>query len=192
MGMQLITCEGGGHIVARLAGELDAVNAADGAAAITAATAPGQCLIVDMAALEFIDCCALSTLLAVRELARHEGGDLLLAAPAGSVLRLLALTGWDGEFSVHASVAAAAASITGGTTRELSRASVTRHNLLQSGGRAAVRIWLGLRVAGWCLPAAGVCVEGGGAAMAVAGTRHRRCGRFNDPWRYSSIHMLFP
>ena len=128
MGMQLITHEDGGHIVARLAGELDAVNAADGAAAITAAMAPGQCLIVDMTALEFIDCCALGALLAVRKLARQEGGDVLLAGPAGSVLRLLALTGWDGVFSVHASVAAAAANITGGAPRELSGASVTKHN----------------------------------------------------------------
>ena len=93
MGMQLITREDGGHTVAGLAGELDAVNAADGAAAITSAMAPGKCLIVDMTALEFIDCCALHELLAVRQLARHEGGDLLLAAPAGSVLRILALTG---------------------------------------------------------------------------------------------------
>ena len=77
--MQLSTREGGGHIVAALSGELDAVNAADGVAAITAIMTPGQCLIVDMTALEFIDCCALRALLAVREVARQEGGDLLLA-----------------------------------------------------------------------------------------------------------------
>jgi anti-anti-sigma factor len=115
--MQLNTREGGGHVVARLSGELDAVDAADGAAAITAIMTPGQCLIVDMTALGFIDCCALRALLAVQKLARQEGGDLLLAAPGGSALRLLALTGWDGMISVHASVAAAAASISGSMAR---------------------------------------------------------------------------
>lgn len=113
--MQLSTREGDGHIVAGLSGELDAVDAADGAAAITAIMTPGQCLIVDMTGLKFIDCCALRALLALQKLARQEGGDLLLVAPAGSVLRLLTLTGWDRVFSVHASVAAAAASINGGT-----------------------------------------------------------------------------
>lgn len=126
--MQLSTREGGGHIVAALSGELDAVNAADGVAAITAIMTPGQCLIVDMTALEFIDCCALRALLAVREVARQEGGDLLLAAPKGSVLRLLTLTGWDGVVSVHASVAAAAASISGAGHPRVKQSRVTGHN----------------------------------------------------------------
>ncbi|MDQ2811356.1 MAG: STAS domain-containing protein [Actinomycetota bacterium] len=110
--MQLSTREGGGHVVG-LSGELDAVDAADVAAAITKIITPGQCLIVDLAALEFIDCCALGALLEAQKLARQEGGDLRLAAPRGSVLRVLTLTGWDDVFSVHTSVAAAAASIGG-------------------------------------------------------------------------------
>ena len=126
--MQLSTREGGGHLVAGLSGELDAVNAADGAAGITAIITPGQCLIVDMTALEFIDCCALRALLAVQKLARQQGGDLLLAAPTGSVLRLLALTGCDGVIAVHPSVAAAAASISGAARPRVKQDTVTGPN----------------------------------------------------------------
>jgi hypothetical protein len=62
-------------------------------------------IIVDLAALEFIDCCALGALGRVRAQARQAGGDLLLAAPRGPVRRILALTGLSDVFSVHASVA---------------------------------------------------------------------------------------
>jgi anti-anti-sigma factor len=61
-------------------------------------------IIVDLAALEFIDCCALGALGRVRAQARQAGGDLLLAAPRGPVRRILALTGLIDVFSVHASV----------------------------------------------------------------------------------------
>ena len=41
-------------------------------------------IIVDLAALEFIDCCALGALGRVRAQARQAGGDLLLAARCGA------------------------------------------------------------------------------------------------------------
>ncbi len=126
--MQLSTRESGGHLVAGLSGELDAVNAADGAAALTAIITPGQYLIVDMTALQFIDCCALRALLAVQKLARQQDGDLLLAAPTGSVLRLLALTGCDGLIAIHPSVAAAAASISGATRPRVKQDRATGQN----------------------------------------------------------------
>jgi anti-anti-sigma factor len=62
-------------------------------------------IIVDLAALGFIDCCALGALGRVRAQARQAGGDLLLAAPRGPVRRILALTGLIDVFSGHASVA---------------------------------------------------------------------------------------
>ena len=52
--MQLINRQDGGHTVAGLRGELDAVNAADRAAAITAVMTPGLCLIADMTSLESV------------------------------------------------------------------------------------------------------------------------------------------
>jgi anti-anti-sigma factor len=69
--------------------------------------ARGQSLIIDMSALDFIDCSSLGTLLRVRGLARRGGDDVVLAAPQRHVLRLLALTGRDHAFLIHTSVQAA-------------------------------------------------------------------------------------
>ena len=99
-----------GYAVAVLRGELDTRDAEDTAAAVAALTAGGQQLIIDLEALDFIDCHAVGALLRVRETARRAGGDVLLAAPHGPVLRLLTLLGVPG---VRASVAAAADSADG-------------------------------------------------------------------------------
>lgn len=61
-----------------------------------------------------MDCYSLHALLGVRETARQAGGDLLLAAPRGAVLRLLTLVGVPG---VLASVVAAAANASRGDAR---------------------------------------------------------------------------
>jgi anti-anti-sigma factor len=71
---------------------------------LTAAAARNPRIIIDLAALEYIDCHALGALGRVRAQARRAGGDLLLAAPRGPVRRLLDLTGLTGVFSVRASV----------------------------------------------------------------------------------------
>ena len=93
-----------GYAVAMLRGELDTRDAEDTNAALAALAAGGQQLIIDLEALDFIDCHAAGALLGVRETARQAGGDMLLAAPHGPVLRLLTVLGVPG---VHASVAAA-------------------------------------------------------------------------------------
>ena len=98
------TREYGGHVVVALDGELDIVDAAGVMAVLAAAAAGNPRIIVDLAALEFIGCCALGVLGRVRAQARQAGGDLLLAAPRGPVQRILALTGLIGVFSVCASV----------------------------------------------------------------------------------------
>jgi anti-anti-sigma factor len=97
----------GDHAVAAFCGELDTEGAAYAAAAVTAA---GDRVIVDLSALEYIDCSALSALLGAQRLAREAGGDVLLAAPQPLVRRLLDLTGPAGEIGVFASVPAAVAS----------------------------------------------------------------------------------
>ena len=94
-----------GYAVVVLRGELDTRDAEDTAAAVAALTAGGQQLIIDLETLDFIDCHAAGALLEVRQAARQAGGDVLLAAPHGPVLRLLTVLGVP---SVHASVAAAA------------------------------------------------------------------------------------
>ena len=112
-GVELKTSVRGGHVVVVLRGDLDITGAAAAEAAITALMARGQSLVIDLSALDFIDCSSLGALLRVRVrgLARRGGGDVVLAAPQPRVLRLLALTGSDEVFSVQASAAAAVAAI---------------------------------------------------------------------------------
>jgi anti-sigma B factor antagonist len=100
----LSTREYGGHVVVVLHGELDIADAASVTAVLTAASARNPRIIIDLAALEYIDCHGLGALVRVRAQARQAGGDLLLAAPRGPVRRLLDLTGLTGVFSVRASV----------------------------------------------------------------------------------------
>ena len=93
-----------GHLVVRLRGELDAVDAAGAEAALARVTAGNPRVVADLAALEFIDCCGLGVLIRVQAQARQAGGDMLLAAPGQQVRRILALTGMADVFFVHASV----------------------------------------------------------------------------------------
>jgi anti-sigma B factor antagonist len=108
--VDLSTREWDGHVVVALGGELDVVDAAGVAAALATVAAREPEIIVDLAALEFIDSSGVAALARGRRHARHVGGDLLLAAPQEPVLRVLAITGLVDEFSVHASVEEAAAS----------------------------------------------------------------------------------
>ena len=110
-GVELTSHAGDGHVVVALHGELDITGAAGAEAAITVLVARGQCLVIDLSALDFLDSCSLSALKRVRARVRRGGGDLMLAAPQPLVRRLLALTGADDVFWVEASVDAAVAGI---------------------------------------------------------------------------------
>ena len=107
----LDVCLRGGYVVAVMHGELDVTNSADAMSVLAALAARHQLVIVELSALEFIDCGALGALLRVQMLAQRSGGDVLLAAPAPCVRRLLSLTIMGELFSVHATVDAAVASI---------------------------------------------------------------------------------
>jgi anti-sigma B factor antagonist len=82
--VDLRTRESGGHVVVELRGELDLADAAGVAAALAAVAAREPQIIVDLAALEFIDSSGVAALARGRKQARRAGGDLLLAAPAPS------------------------------------------------------------------------------------------------------------
>jgi anti-sigma B factor antagonist len=110
-GVELSTSAGDGHVVVALCGELDVTGVTAAEAATTALVVRGQNLIIDMSAVEFIDCSATGALLRVQGLARRGGGDVVLAAPQPLVRRLLALSGNDEAFWVQASVDAAVAGI---------------------------------------------------------------------------------
>jgi anti-sigma B factor antagonist len=107
--VDLSTRECDGHVVVALRGELDLVDAAGVAAALVTVAAREPKIIVDLAALEFIDASGVAALARGRTHARHAGGDLLLAAPR-QPLRVLAVTQLVDDFSVHASVEEAAGS----------------------------------------------------------------------------------
>jgi anti-sigma B factor antagonist len=109
--VELSTGAWDGHVVVALRGELDVTGAAEAEAAITALVARGRDLVIDMSALDFIDCSSLGALLRARALARLGGGDVVLAAPQPQARRLLALTGQDEVFRVQASVMAAVAGL---------------------------------------------------------------------------------
>jgi anti-sigma B factor antagonist len=99
----------GGHAVVALSGELDLADAPGLAShLITAVAACGPSIIVDLAALAFIDSCGLGVLVRVLKWARESGGDMALAAPQQQVRRILVVTGLIDVFSVYPSVQQAA------------------------------------------------------------------------------------
>jgi anti-sigma B factor antagonist len=104
------TSECDGTVVVALCGELDLVDAAEVAAALVAAVAREPRIIVDLAALDFIDSSGVAALAYARKHARQAGGDLLIAAPRQQVLKILTITRLVDDFCVHASVAEAAGS----------------------------------------------------------------------------------
>ena len=106
--VDLSTSECDGKAVVALRGELDMADAASVAAALAAVAARQPEIIVDLSLLEFIDSSGVAALARGRKLARHAGGDLLLAAPQQQVLRVLVLTRLIEVFSVQASVDEAA------------------------------------------------------------------------------------
>jgi len=106
----LSTRECDGHVVVELRGALDLADAAGVAAALAAVAAREPDIVVDLAALEFIDSSGVAALARERRQARLAGGDLLLAAPRQQVTPVLAITRLIDDFSVHASMEEAAGS----------------------------------------------------------------------------------
>lgn len=97
----------GGCAVLALRGELDVTDAAELSSQLGAVMSARSWVIVDLADLTYIDCSSLRMLMAARERARWEGGDVLLVRPHDAVTRLMWLTGWAWEFSVFPGVGVA-------------------------------------------------------------------------------------
>ncbi len=94
-----------GHAVVALCGELDLADAPAVASHLIAAVAAcGPSIIVDLAGLDFIDCCGMGVLVRVLKWTRESGGDMSLAAPQQRVRNVLSVTGLIDVFSVHPSV----------------------------------------------------------------------------------------
>jgi anti-sigma B factor antagonist len=133
-----------GHAVVALRGDLDVVDAAAVAAALTAVAVREPKIIVDLAGLEFIDSSGVAALVRGRRQARQAGGSLTLAAPQQDVMRVLAVTRLVDAFSVYAT-AEEAASGAGSLvkvaapeprrTRQAARASAPRRDRDHAAGR---------------------------------------------------------
>lgn len=104
----LSTRDCGGQAVVMLSGELDVMDAATVAAALSAIAAGGSVVIVDLAGLSFLDASGLAALMLAREHARAAGGKLLLAAPQRQALLVLTAAGLADVLPVHACVEDAA------------------------------------------------------------------------------------
>jgi anti-sigma B factor antagonist len=100
----------GGVAVVRLAGRLDFQSAPDAKQELVDAVAAGSPkLVVDLAAVEFLDSSGLGALIAGLKAARAAGGDLRLAGVPEQARVVLSLTTMDRMFAAHASVAEAVA-----------------------------------------------------------------------------------
>jgi anti-anti-sigma factor len=85
--------ESGGTIRLVLAGELDLATQSDFEAALDAAQADSDRVLLDLRALTLIDCSALGTIFAAAEKGRGEETVLVLFEPRGQVRRILGLVG---------------------------------------------------------------------------------------------------
>jgi anti-sigma B factor antagonist len=95
-----------GSVVVRLAGELDLYNADDVRVALSQAIDAGpERIVVDMAAVEFVDSTALGVLIEARsKLARSA---LVLCSPQLETRRTLQVSGLDRHLPVHDTLDAA-------------------------------------------------------------------------------------
>jgi anti-sigma B factor antagonist len=119
--LELSVCVRDAYAVTAVRGEPDITSSAGVMSAIAALTPQHPVVIVELSAVEFMDCGALGALLRVQRLARQGGGDVLLAAPAAIALRLLCLTGMDKVFGANTSADAAVAGIAGSPVAGASR-----------------------------------------------------------------------
>jgi anti-anti-sigma factor len=84
-----------------LRGELDIATAAAAMDLLMDATAIEPLTIVDLAALEFIDCRGLGVLVRALKQARGAGHQMVLAAPSPSTRKILSATGLGGVLTAY-------------------------------------------------------------------------------------------
>jgi anti-sigma B factor antagonist len=100
---------GGPCTVISLAGEADASTPAMGEALDAEVARCPRLLVVDLAALSFIDSAALSVLMRTHRALRRDGGTLALVSPSPSVARILELIDIAHVIPVYASLSEATA-----------------------------------------------------------------------------------
>lgn len=99
-----------GAVVVQARGEVDLCSAPALEHHLSAVlTGQPHAIVVDLAAVTFLDCAGLRVLVAARRRAASRGLRLALAAPHAAVARLLRITALDRHFDVFPTVAAAVA-----------------------------------------------------------------------------------
>ena len=87
--------------IVSLAGELDLATAPSFADALAHVDAKGvDCLVIDMAGLEFIDSSGLHRLVVALKRQRERGGEMVLRSPRPSTLRVLEMVGLTQLFTI--------------------------------------------------------------------------------------------
>jgi anti-sigma B factor antagonist len=100
--------QGAGRAVLRPEGRLDLVSAAALRGAVADEVTAGRTLlVVDLAAVPFVDSSGLGALIAALKQARKAGGELRIAAAAAPILEVLALMRLDRVLRPYETVAAA-------------------------------------------------------------------------------------
>lgn len=90
-----------GHVMLRVAGEIDLSTASHfRAAALAALRRHGPVISLDLSRVGFMDSTGLEVLLATNRRATLEGGQLYLVDPSQRVMRLLEVTGMDRLFTI--------------------------------------------------------------------------------------------
>jgi anti-anti-sigma factor len=97
----------GRRAVLSVAGEIDISNTADLRAAIESAATRAFELWLDLSAVTFMDSSGIHAMAEARVRLIEANTRLMLICPEGPVLRILALTGFDRIFEIHANRSAA-------------------------------------------------------------------------------------
>ncbi|MEU1076121.1 MULTISPECIES: STAS domain-containing protein [unclassified Streptomyces] len=88
--------------VLEITGDLDHATAPQLRKAVDQLTVTGgQVLVMDLGGLQFCDSSGITALLAARNLAIEQGGDIALAAVPANTARILAIVGLDRVFTIH-------------------------------------------------------------------------------------------
>jgi anti-sigma B factor antagonist len=108
-----VSTRGGGTVpVVEVSGEVDVYAAPELRDRLTEILADGRSVVVDLTEVGFLDSTGLGALVSARTAAAERGASLPLVCTHERILKLFAITGLDGVFTIHASVDEAVAAVT--------------------------------------------------------------------------------
>lgn len=117
--LEVTTHDEGGIAVVSAAGDVDVTTAPRLRDALDRVLTAGQSwLVVDLRAVPFMDSTGLGVLVGRLKVVRARRGSMRIVATSSRMLRVLAITGLDTVFPLHASVAEALASFPAESARE--------------------------------------------------------------------------